>query len=147
MWELDHKKGWEPKNWCFWIVVLEKNQRVPWTARRPNQLILKEINPEYSLKGLMLKLQYFCHLMWLTGKALMLGEIEGKGGGGGRGWVKQHYWLSRHECEQTLGDSGGPRSLVCCGPWGWQRVGQDLATEQLDSCVNPTCLRLGLLNW
>ena len=57
--------------------------RVPWTARRSNQSILKEINPEYSLEGLMLKLklQYFCYLMQRTeslGKTLMLGKIEGK---------------------------------------------------------------------
>ena len=57
--------------------------RVPWTARRSNQSILKEISPEYSLKGLMLKLklQYFGHLMWSTDsleKTLMLGKIEGK---------------------------------------------------------------------
>ena len=61
--ELDHKDGWVPKNWCtlerFWRRLL----RVPWTARRSN---LKEISPEYSLEGLMLKLklQYFGHLMW-----------------------------------------------------------------------------------
>ena len=57
--------------------------RVPWTARRSNQSILKEISPEYSLKGLMLKLklQYFGHLMQRTGsleKTLMLGKIEGR---------------------------------------------------------------------
>ena len=55
--------------------------RVPWTARRSNQSILKEINPEYSLEGLMLKLQYFGHLMRRVNsldKTLMLGNIEGK---------------------------------------------------------------------
>ena len=55
--------------------------RVPWTAKRSNQLILKEISPEYSLEGLMLKLQYFGHLMRRTDsleKALMLGNIEGR---------------------------------------------------------------------
>ena len=61
--------------------------RVPWTARRSNQTILKEINPEYSLEGLMLKLklQYFGHLMQRTHsleKTLMLGKIEGKRRGG-----------------------------------------------------------------
>ena len=61
MWELDHKDGWVPKNWCFQTVVLEK--RVPWTAQRSNQSILTEINPEYSMEGLMLKLEYFGHLM------------------------------------------------------------------------------------
>ena len=65
MWELDYKESWVPKNWCFWIVVLEKTLRVPWTARRSNQSILKEISPGCSLEGLMLKLklQYFGHLM------------------------------------------------------------------------------------
>ena len=57
MWELDYMEGWEPKNWCFQIVVLEKFLRVPWTARRSNQSILKKINPEYSLEGLMLMLK------------------------------------------------------------------------------------------
>ena len=62
--------------WC-WRRLL----RVPWTSGRSNQLILKEINPEYSLEGLMLQLQYFDHLMWRTDsfeKTLMLGKIEGR---------------------------------------------------------------------
>ena len=62
-------------------MVLEKTlERVPWTARRSNQSILKEISPEYSLEGLMLKLQYFGHMMQRTDsleKTLMLGKIEG----------------------------------------------------------------------
>ena len=83
MWEVDHKEGWVLKKWCFWI-------RVPWTARRSNQSILKEINPEYSLEGLMLKLklQYFGHLMWRANsleKTLMLGKSEGRRR---RGWLR-----------------------------------------------------------
>ena len=83
MWELDYKESWTPKNWCFWTVVLEKTLASPLTARRSNQSILKEISPEYSLEGLMLKLklQYFVHLMWRTDsleKTLMLGKIEGR---------------------------------------------------------------------
>ena len=79
MWELDSRKGRMPKNWCF---QTGEDSRVPWTARRSNQSILKTINPEYSLEGLMLKLklQYFGHLMWRADsleKTLMLGEIEG----------------------------------------------------------------------
>ena len=82
MWELDYKGSLVPKNWCFWTVVLEKTLESAWTARRSNQFILKEISPEYSLEGLMLKLklQYFGHLMWKTDsfeKTLMLGKIEG----------------------------------------------------------------------
>ena len=78
--ELDHKEVWVPKNWCFWTVVLKRLLRVSWTARRSNQSILKEISPEYSLEGLMLKLQYFGHLMRKADsleKTLMLGKIEG----------------------------------------------------------------------
>ena len=70
----------------FWKILL----RVPRAARRSNQSILKEINPEYSLEGLMLKLklQHFCHLMWRVDsleKTLMLGKIEGKRREAGRG--------------------------------------------------------------
>ena len=80
MWELDYKESWALTNWCFWTVVLEKT---PKTARRSNQSILKEISPEYSLEGLMLKLKllYFGHLMWRTDsleKTLMLGKTEGR---------------------------------------------------------------------
>ena len=72
--------------WC-WTRLL----RVPWTARKSNQSILKEISPGCSLEGLMLKLklQYFGHLMWSTGsfeKTLMLGKIEGRRRRGHRGW-------------------------------------------------------------
>ena len=94
MWELDYKESWAQridalKLWC-WRRLL----KVPWTARRSNQSILKEINPEYSLEGLMLKvkLQYFGHLMWRTDslkKTLMLGKIEGMGR---KGWQRMR-WL------------------------------------------------------
>ena len=81
MWELDCEESWAPKNWCFWTGVLEKTLESPWTARRSNQSILKEISPKYSLEGLMLKLklQYFGYLMWKTDsfeKTLMLGKID-----------------------------------------------------------------------
>ena len=79
--------------WC-WIRLL----RVPWTARRANQSILKEISPEYSLEGLMLKLklQYSGHLIRRTDsleKTLMLGKIEGIGEGDDRGW---DGWMASH---------------------------------------------------
>ena len=81
MWELDHKEGWALNNWCFWMWCWGRFLRVPWTARRSNQSILKEINPEYSLKWLMLKPQYFCHLMKRADsleKILMIRRIEGE---------------------------------------------------------------------
>ena len=91
MWELDHKETWALKNWCFyWRRLL----RVPWTERRSNQSILKEINPEYSLGGRMLKLklQHSGHLIQRTDslkKTLMLGKIEGRKR---RGWQRMR-WL------------------------------------------------------
>ena len=78
--------------------------RVPWTARRSNQSILKEISPEYSLEGLMLKLklQYFGHLMQRTDsfeKTLMLGKIEGRRRGRKDEMVGWHHCLNGHEFE------------------------------------------------
>ena len=83
MWKLDHKEGWAPKNWCFWIVVLEMTLEIPLEARRSNQTILNEINPEYWLEGMMLKLklQYSGHPMRRVNsleKTLMLGKIKGR---------------------------------------------------------------------
>ena len=95
MLELDYKASWVPKNWCFWTVVLENPLRVPWTARRSNQSILKEISPGCSSERLMLKLklQYFGHLMGRADsfeKTLMLGKIEGRKR---RGWQRMR-WLA-----------------------------------------------------
>ena len=84
MWELDHKERWVLKNWCFWTVVLGKTLESPLeTARRSSHSILKEINPEYSLEGLMLKPkhQHFGHLMQRASsleKTLMLGKAGGR---------------------------------------------------------------------
>ena len=83
MWELDCEESWAPKNWSFELWCWRRLLRVPWTARRSNQSILKEISPGYSLEGLMLKLklQYFGHLMRrvdLLEKTLMLGGSWGR---------------------------------------------------------------------
>ena len=94
MWELDYKESWVMKNLCFWTVVWRRLLRVPLTARRSNQSILKEISPGCSSEGLMLKLklQYFGHLMQRADsfeKTLMLGKIEGRRK---RGWQRMR-WL------------------------------------------------------
>ena len=98
--------------------------RVPWTARRSNQSILKEISPKCSLEGLILKLklQYFGHLMRRTDsleKTLMLGKIEGRRRRRTEnemvGW---HHQLDGHEFEQAPGDGDGQGSLACSSPWG-----------------------------
>ena len=94
MWELDHKESWALRNWCFWTMVLEKTLESPLDCKEIQHFILKEISPECSLEGLMLKLklQSFGHLMWRTDsleKTLMLGKIEG---GRRRGWQRMR-WL------------------------------------------------------
>ena len=83
MWVLDYKESRVPKNWCFQTVVLERTLESLLVCRELNQSILKEISPEYSLEGLILKLklQDFVHLMWRTDsleETLMLGEFEGR---------------------------------------------------------------------
>ena len=87
MWKLDYKESWALKNSCFWTVVVDRLLRVPWTTMRSSQSILKEISPEYSLQGqvLKLKLQYFGHLMQRTDsleKTLMLVNTEDRRGRG-----------------------------------------------------------------
>ena len=75
------KKAEWPKIYAFELWCWRRFLRVPWTARRSNQLILKEISPEYSLEGIILKLQYFGHLLRRTDplvKTLILGKIEGR---------------------------------------------------------------------
>ena len=112
--------------WC-WRSLL----KVPWTARRSNQSILKGISPEYSLEWLMLKLklQYFGHLMQRTDsleKTLMLEKIEG----GRRRWQQKMRWLNGITgFEYTLGVGDRQRGLACCmQSMGSQRVGHDWAT-------------------
>ena len=94
MWELEPKQGWNQRIDAFKLLCWRRLLRVPWTSRRSNQSVLNDINPEYSLEGLMLmlKLQYFDYLMRWTDsleKTLMLGKIEGRRK---RGWKKMR-WL------------------------------------------------------
>ena len=135
MWELDRKEGWAPKNWCFRIVCWRRLLRVPWTARRSNQSILKKISPGYSLVGLILKpkLQYFGHLRQRADsfeKTLMLGNTEGRR----RRGRQRMTWLDgiTDSMDMGLGDSrswwwtGRPGVLQFIGS---QRVGHDWETE------------------
>ena len=116
--------------WC-WRRLL----RVPWTARRSNQSILKVFSSEYSLEGLLLKLklQYFGHLMQRTDsfeKTLMLRKIEGEEKGMTEDEVvRWHQQLNGHEFEQTLGVSDGQGGPVCCSPWVHK---ESDTTEQLN---------------
>ena len=116
--------------WC-WRRLL----RVPWTARRFNQSILKEISSGCSLEGLMLKLklQYFGHLMRRADsleKTLMLGKIEGrrKRGGTEDEMVRWHHQLNGHGFEQTPAVGDGQGGMACCDSWGGK---ESYTTERL----------------
>ena len=123
--------------WC-WRRLL----RVPWTARRSNQLLLKEINPEYSLERLMLKLQlqYFGHLMQRSNsweKTLVLGRIEGRRRREREdemvGW---HHRLNGHELQQAPGDGEGQGSPACCSLWGPKESDTtERLNNNLESCL------------
>ena len=113
--------------WCWGRLL-----RVPWTARRSNQSLLKEINPEYSLKGPMvkLKLQYFGHLMQRAHslkKILLLGKIEGRG----RSKQQRMRWLDgiTDSLDMSLSKLEGQGSLACCSPWGRKELDM---TERLN---------------
>ena len=116
--------------WC-WRRLL----KVPWSARRSNQSVLNEINPEYSLEGLMLKLklQYFGHLMWRTNsleKTLMLGKIESGGEGDNRGWdgwmASLTQWICIWVGSRSLWLTQKPGVLQSIGS---QRVRHNWVTE------------------
>ena len=135
MWELTVKKAecWRMID-AFELWCCRRLLKVPWRARSSNQSILKDINPEYSLEELMLKLKcwYFGH--WCEE------QLVGKDSDAGKDWRQEekgatademvgwHHWLNGHEFEQTPGDSG-QGSLVCCSPWNC-RVRHYLETEQ-----------------
>ena len=128
----EHWRIYAFKLWC-WRRLL----RVPWTARRSNQLIQKGINPKYSLEGLMLKLnlQYLGCLFdaksWLIGKDPDAGKDWRQEKGATEdemvGW---HHRLNGHESEQTVGDSEGQKSLTCCSSWGCKELD---TTERLNN--------------
>ena len=125
MWDLNCEESWAQKNWCFELWCWRRLLRVPWTARRSNQSILKGISLGCSLEGLMLKLklQYFGHLMQRADsleKTLMLG---GTGGRRRRGWQRMR-WLDGitdsmgMSLSKTPGVGDGQGGLVCCDSWG-----------------------------
>ena len=128
MWELNHKESWMLKNWCFWTVVLEKTLESPWTTRRPNQSILKEISPDAEAEA---------PILWPPNSK---NRLIGKDPVAEKDWRQEkgmtedemarwHHQLDGYEFEQVPGVGDGQRSLGCCSPWG--RKESD-STEQLN---------------
>ena len=145
------------ERWCW-----RRCLRVPWTARRSNQSILKEISPGISLEVMMLKLklQYFGHLMW---RADSLEDCDA-----GRDWGQEekgtpedemagwYHWLDGLESEWTLGVCDGQGGLACCDSWGrkesdttkqlnWTRIFKLFSSMRIDTCSNSN-IKVNLLN-
>ena len=140
MWELDHKEGWVLKNWCFWIVVLDKTLESCSDCKE-----IKRVNPKGNQPWIFIgrtDADDETPVLCLPDvKSQVFGKVPDDGIDWGQeengatedemvGW---HHWLNGHEFEQTLGDSERQGSLACYSPWG-HRVGHDLATEQFTIC-------------
>ena len=122
MWELDHKEGWGPKNWCFQIVVLEKTLESLLDSKE-----IKPINPKgnqpWTLIG---RTDAKAPILWAT---VMKSQLIGKDPDSEKNWGQEekeatedemvgwHHWFNGHEFKQTPGASEGQGRLVCCSPW------------------------------
>ena len=123
MWDLNHKKGWALKNWCFWTLVLEKTLESPLDSKEIKPVNSKENQPRIFIERTDAEVPIFWPpdaKSWLIIKDLDAGNIWGQEEKGVTedemvGW---YHWLNGHEFEQTPGDSKGQESLVCCSPWG-----------------------------
>ena len=125
LWELDHKEGRGPKNWCFWTVVLEKTLERPLNCKE-----IKPVNPKGNQPWLFIGrtgAEVEASILWPPDAKSWL---IGKDPDAGKDWrqeekgmtedemVEWHHWLSGHEFEQMPGDSEGQGSMACCSPWG-----------------------------
>ena len=137
MWELDYKESWVLKNWCFWTVVLNKTLESPLdSSRRFNQSILKEISPEYSLGGLMLKLKLqntlatWCEELTHWKRPWCWKRLKAEGEGDNREWdcwmASPTQWTWVWIGSRSWWWTGKPSMLQSVG---LQRVGHHWATE------------------
>ena len=132
LWELDHKEGWVPKNWCFRIVVLEKTfGTLIETLETPlGSKEIQPVHPKWNQPWVLIErtdAEAETPVIWPPGTK---SQLTGKDPNAGENWGQEekgltedetvgwHHQLNGHESKQTLGDSGGQGSLVCCRPWG-----------------------------
>ena len=147
MWELDHKEGWTPKNWCFQTVVLENTLESPLDCKEIQPVNPKENQPWIYTGRTDAKAD--APIFWPPdAKSLLIGKDPDAGKDWGQeekgmtedemvGW---HHWLNGHEFEQALGDSEGQGSMACCSSQGRKELD---TTEQL----NWTELNCGEDSW
>ena len=137
MWELDHKEGWTPKNWCFWTVVLEKTPESSLDSKE-----IKLVNPKGNQHWMFLERTYAeaeLPILWLPDAK---SQLIGKDPDAGKHWGQEekemienkmvgwHHRLKGHEFEPTLGDSEGQGSLMYCSLWDGK---ESDTTEQLNN--------------
>ena len=142
MWELDRIEGWALKNWCFWIVVLEKILESPLDCEK-----IKPVNPKGNQSWIFIgrtDAEAEAPIIWPPDAK---SQLIGKDPDAGKDWGQEekgeteeekagwHHQLNGREFEQTPGDSGGQRSLSCCSPRSCRRVGHHLVTKQQQSWV------------
>ena len=145
MWDLHHKEGWVPKNWCFWTVVLKKTLESPLDYKE-----MKPINPKENQSWMFIgrtDAEAEVLILWPPDAK---SRLIGKDSDAGKDWRQEkkgmtedkmvgwHPWLKGHEFEQSSGDAEGQGSLVCCSPGGLKE--SDM-TEQLNN-INNTLLLL-----
>ena len=129
MWELDRKKGWAPKNWCFWNVVLEKTLQSPLDNKE-----IRQANPQGNQHWMFIGRtddEAESPILWPPDVKSWLIRKDRDSGKDWRqeekgttedemfGW---HHWFNGHELGQTLGDGEGQGSLVCCSPQDWEEL-------------------------
>ena len=124
MWELDYKEGWVPKNWCFWIVVLEEMLESSLDSKG-----IKPVHPKGNQSRIFIggtDAEAEAPILWPPD----VKSLTGRDPDAGKDWKQEekglsedkmvgwHHWLNGYEFEQTLGDGGGQRNLECCSRWG-----------------------------
>ena len=129
MWELDYKKSWAQKNWCFWTVVSEKTLESPLGCKK-----IQPVNPKGSVLSIHWKgwcWSWSSNTLATSYEDLDAGKVFRQEKGPTEdevvGW---HHRLNRHEFEQVPGDGEGQGSLVCCNPWGLKKSD---TTDRLNS--------------
>ena len=134
MWELEYKKSWALKNWCFWSVVLEKTLESPLDSKE-----IKPVNPKGNQSWIFIgRTDVEAPVFW---PSVAKSRLIRKDPDAGKDWrqeekgitedevIEWHHWVNRHEFEQALGDGEGQESLAFCSPWGLQTVRHDWVAE------------------